>query len=128
MTHNEKIDNIVDSLGCSIAEAEQIIADDKAIDKGERMPFDLTKEQEKAAMKLANVKEHKKPAVYKWDKKTRKENPTKKELIEFIKTALDEYADLKDLTVVNAERQISFGLGDEKFELTLVQKRRPKVK
>ena len=50
---DDRIDQIVDLLGCSIEEAKQVIADDKAIDKGERMSFDLTPEQEKRAKKYA---------------------------------------------------------------------------
>ena len=83
-TENERIDEIVDLLGCSIAEAKQIIADDKAIDKGERMSFDLTPEQEKQAKKYANVREHKKPATYKWEKRERKADTTKEGVIEQI--------------------------------------------
>jgi capsular exopolysaccharide synthesis family protein len=64
MTDYEKqIEHIVDSLGCSIAEAKQIIEDDSKIDKGQEVNFGLSKEEEKRALKLANVREHKKPMV-----------------------------------------------------------------
>ena len=69
---DKRVDELVDLLGCSIVEAEQIIADDKKIDKGQEVDFGLTKEQEKQALKYANVKEHKKPTVYKFDKKEKK--------------------------------------------------------
>lgn len=132
MTDEEKrIDEIVDALGCSIKEAEDIVAYDKKVDKAkakDRLEHDLTLEQEKKAKKYANVTEHKKPTVYKFDKRERKANLTKAELIEFIKNALNDYAELQNLTVTNKERQIAFELSGEKFELTLVQKRKPKAK
>ena len=77
-THDEMVDELVDKLGCSIAEAEQILIDDKKIDRGQAVDFGLTKEQERAALKSANVKTHRKPAVYKFDKKERKELHAKK--------------------------------------------------
>lgn len=125
---DERIDELVDALGCSIAEAKDIIATDKAIDRGERVPHDLSKEQEKMAKKFANATTHKKPAVYQFQKRERKANPTKRELIAFLKDALGEYADLQDLAVTNEERQIAFALGGNKYEITLVQKRAPKAK
>jgi hypothetical protein len=47
-------------LGCTEAEAEDIIASDKAIDKGERVYFDLDVETEKQMKKYINVDTHKK--------------------------------------------------------------------
>ena len=43
---------LMEKLGCSEAEALDIIACDKAIDKGEKMDFDLSKEQQKIAKKM----------------------------------------------------------------------------
>ena len=45
-----QIERIMRGLKCSREEAEQILADDKAIDRGERMSFDLDKEKEKGDM------------------------------------------------------------------------------
>lgn len=127
MTEQDKrIDEIVDSLGCSIAEAIDILKADKAIDKGERMDFDLPPEQEKMAKKYCNVREHKKPVAYNWNKRQRKENTTKKSIIEELRAYLAEQG-YSDLAVTNAERQIAFSVGEDKFELTLVQKRKPKA-
>jgi hypothetical protein len=90
VTDNERIEELVDLLGCSMVEAQQIIEDDKKIDKGERVAFDLSKEDEKKALKLANVKEHKKPAVYKFDKRERKADTTKEGVIQAIYDFLNE--------------------------------------
>ena len=50
-----QVERIMRNLKCSKEEAEQIIADDKAIDRGERMAFDLSPEAEKQAKKYANT-------------------------------------------------------------------------
>ena len=126
MTEQDKrIDEIVDSLGCSIAEAMDILKADKAIDKGERMEFDLPPEQEKMAKKYCNVREHKKPVAYNWNKRQRKENVTKKGIIQELFDYLQSQG-YADLAITNAERQTAFAVGEDKFELTLVQKRKPK--
>lgn len=111
-------------LNCSEAEAEQILADDKAIDKGKRMSFDLSPEAEKQAKKYANTGTRK-PTVYTFDnsKRKRKENPTKAGIIKYLTECLKDY---ENLAITNAERQISFSADGNQYELTLVQKREKK--
>jgi hypothetical protein len=126
-TENERIDEIVDLLGCSIAEAKQIIADDKAIDKGERMSFDLTPEQEKQAKKYANVREHKRktPASYKWEKRERKADTTKEGVIEQISQFLTDNG-YQSVEILNKSKLISFKIGEDTYEFDLKRKRKPK--
>ena len=123
----KRIDELVDLLGCSIAEAKQIIADDKAIDKGERMSFDLTPEQEKLAKKYANVREHKKktPASYQWDKRERKTDTTKEGVIEQISQFLTDNG-YQNVEILNKSKLISFKIGEDTYELDLKRKRKPK--
>ena len=80
------------------------------------------------AKKFANVDTHKKPTVYKWDKRQRKENVTKREIISELFTFLTEKSEnnIENCKVTNAERQIFFKIGEKSFELTLVEKRKPK--
>ena len=115
-------------LNVSAEEAEAIMQSDRAIDRGERMDFDLPPEQEKLAKKMVNVQEHKRPTVYKFDKRQRKENATKKGIIDFLHKILTENEEFsfENVTITNKERQISFTIGENTFELTLVQKRQPK--
>lgn len=115
-------------LDCTQEEALDIIEKDKIIDKGGRTEFDLDKEKEKLAKKMANVDTHKKTTVYKWDKKPRKENPTKAGIIAEIAQFLEENSEnaCEMVEITNKERQISFKIGENMFELTLVQKRKPK--
>lgn len=122
---NERIDELVDLLGCSIIEAKQIIADDKAIDRGERMPFDLSPEEEKKAKKYANVREHKKPTAYKWDKRERKADTTKEGVIAQIAQFLTDsgYAEVQ---ILNKSKLIGFKIADDAYEFNLVRKRKPK--
>lgn len=132
MATSEKaqIQRIMEGLKCSEDEAKEILAYDKAIDKAkakDRLEHDLTIEQEKEAKKFSNVKEHKQTA-YKWTTRERKKNPTKtaiiKEIAEFLKENSENACENVEIT--NPERQISFSIGENQYEFTLVQKRKPK--
>lgn len=119
-TQKEKIMRI---LGVSDSEADDILASDKAIDQGKRVDFDLSPEQEKLAKKFANTGTRKAPTVYKFDQRKRKENPTKAAIIQYLFECLTDY---DNAVISNKERQITFSTGGESYELTLVQKRKPK--
>ena len=119
-------------LGFSEEEIKDIIATDEAIDKGERVYFDLSPEKEKEAKKYVKAGTRKAPTVYKLDnaegKRSRKENPTKAsiiaELAKFLTETSENACEMVEIT--NKERQIAFKIGENAYELTLVQKRKPK--
>ena len=119
-------------LGLSEKEIQELIAADAAIDKGEKMPFDLTEEQAKEAKKYTKAGTKKAPTVYKLDnaegKRSRKENPTKAAIIAEIAKFLVENSEnaCENVEITNKERQIAFKIGENCYELTLVQKRKPK--
>lgn len=119
-----QVEKIMRCLQCSKEEAEQIIADDKAIDRGEKMYFDLDKETEKQAKKYANVGT-KQQKTGKTERK-RKENPTKATIIAEISEFLIEKG-YEMVEITNKERQITFSISNNQYELTLVQKRKPKI-
>ena len=123
--HEKRVEEIVNLLGCSIYEAEQVIADDKKIDKGQEVDFGLTKEQEKQALKYANVREHKKPAVYKFDKRERKADTTKEGVIEQIAQFLTENG-YENVEITNKSKLIAFKIGEDNYEFNLIRKRKPK--
>ena len=127
MAESQK-ERIMRSLGVTEAEAEEILAFDKSIDRGERTPYDLDPEKEKEAKKMANVKNHRTTGVYDLRPRQRKENATKKGIIDDLFAFLTENSEIayENVVILNKERQISFDLGGEKYELTLVQKRKPK--
>lgn len=130
-------------LGYSDEEIQQMLADDKAVDRGESMEWDLTPEEHKKAMKYANSTEKKVKSAEKAEKsakngataynfdtstKKKKENPTKANIIALLATILTENGDFsaENVEITNKERQIAFIVGENAFELTLVQKRKPK--
>ena len=123
MAENQQ-EKLMRVLGCTEEEALDIISNDKAIDQGKRVDFDLDPEREKMAKKMANAGT-KKPTVYNFDTKDkkRKENPTKAGIIQYLFECLTDY---DNVAISNKERQITFSIGSEKYELTLVQKRAKK--
>ena len=127
MAENQK-EKLMRILGCTAEEADDIIATDKMIDQGKRTPYDLDSETEKMAKKFANSREKKKPTVYDFKKRERKANPTKGGIIAELAKFLEEKSEFatESVEITNKERQIAFKIGDEAFELTLVQKRKPK--
>lgn len=123
----DRVDELVDLLGCSILDAQQIIEDDKKIDKGERLPFDLSKEDEKKALKLANVTTHKKktPTAYKWDTRERKTDATKEGVIQAIADFLKD-GGYEGVEITNPTKLIAFKIGVDDFEFNLIRKRKKK--
>ena len=129
MTEKEKVavGRIMQGLKCSEAEAIEIYKSDCAIDKGEKMDFDLPPEKLKNAKKYISAG-GRKPVAYKFTKRERKANPTKGGIIAELSQFLSENSEfaVENVEILNKERQISFKIGEETFELTLVQKRKPK--
>ena len=127
MAENQK-EKLIRILKCTAEEADDIIKTDKMIDKGERTPYDLDPETEKMAKKFANTTERKKPTVYSFQKRERKANPTKGGIVAELAKFLENDSEFatKSVEITNKERQIAFKIGDDAFELTLVQKRKPK--
>lgn len=117
-----QVERIMHSLGVTEAEAKLIVEEDKAIDRGERMDFDLSPEAEKAAKKMANVGTRK--TASEPVERKRKENFTKANVIAETAKFLENLGE--NVQITNKERQIAFSIGSEDFEFTLVQKRKPK--
>ena len=128
MTTEKQIENIMVNLKCTREEAEDVMKWDKVIDQGGRTPYDLDPEAEKMAKKMAKVRERKKPTVYDFKQRERKANPTKGGIISELHKFLVEMSEFatESVEITNKERQIAFKIGEDAFELTLVQKRKPK--
>ena len=120
---NEQIARIMKNLKCSREEAEAILAEDKRIDRGEKVDFDLSKEEHRKAMKNANAGTR----TAKEGKTARKapENPTKEGVIAKIAEFLTENG-YNSVEITNKTRQIAFKIGEDAYELTLIAKRKPK--
>ena len=125
-----EIQKIMRLLKCSEEEAKDVIASDKAIDKGERMPFDLDPATEKMAKKFANSKTKKKPTVYNFDTSTRKrkEDTTKSGIISAIAKFLEENEEFsaESVEITNKECQIDFKIGEDSYYLKLSKRRKEK--
>ena len=130
MTDKEKkkVSEIMQLLNCTEEEAIDVIETDKIIDKGGRTPYDLSKEQEKLAMKISGVNERKSKSADNKRGKVRAENPTKSGIIAEIAEYLAENCGFacENVEITNKERQIAFKCGENLYEFTLVQKRKPK--
>ena len=127
---NEQITRIMNGLKCSEQEAQEIYEYDCAIDKAkvkDRLEYDISLEAEKIAQKFAHTGT-KKPTIYQFNKRERKENATKAGIIAEIAKFLEEMSDFatESVEITNKERQIAFKIGENAFEITLVQKRKPK--
>lgn len=120
-------------LGITEEEALELIEEDKRVDRmgAKELTSDLSDEQKKnvKAMTKTGTKTTK-PTVYKFDTtdKKRKENPTKASIIAEIAKFLAENSEnaCENVEITNKERQIAFKIGENDYEFTLVQKRKPK--
>lgn len=109
-------------------EKQDLLAYDKAVERGEKTEFDLSPDKAKAAQKYAHTGTRKAPTAYKFTPRQRKPNATKGGIISELAEFLEHNSnfDVADLAITNKERQIAFKIGEDAFELTLVQKRKPK--
>ena len=116
------------ALKCTEEEALEVIEADEKIDKGERTDFDLSKEQEKLALKMSAVTDRKSKNADSQRGKVRAENPTKSGIITEIAEFLTEKSNFacENVDITNKERQIAFSIGENNYEITLVQKRKKK--
>ncbi len=123
-------ERIMKSLKISAEEAQALLDYDREVDRTTGgLEFDLTKEEAKAAIKQAHKGQERAkkntPTVYKFDKRERKANLPKQEIISKIFECLGDFTE--NPTVTNKEREIAFTLGDNNFTVTLTQKRKPKA-
>ena len=106
-------------LGLTDAEIEQVLADDKRIDKGEKL-FELTAEQEKASKQAR--KADRAPTVYKLDntagKRSRKADDTKKFLLSALIGGIEESTGGK-VEVLNDEREFVFHFNEKKYKVVM---------
>jgi hypothetical protein len=120
---NEQIQKAMKALGLTEQEAREMLADDAKIDKGQKMAFDLTPEQEKNAKK-ARATGTKKPTAYKFENRKRKENPEKRDILKALFELAEDCWDNAEL--VNPERQVDFHLNGNHYSITLTCHRPPK--
>lgn len=124
----EKVKEIMRLLDCTEEEALDVIRTDEIIDKGGRTEYDLPITEEKAALKIGRIDERKAKSADNKRGKVRAENPTKSGIIAEIAEFLTEKSQFacENVEITNKERQIAFKIGENAYEFTLVQKRKPK--
>ena len=105
-------------LGLTDEEIKQVLADDKRIDKGEKL-FELSAEQEREAKKARNV--GRAPTAYKLTKRERKPDEDKKVLCQTMIEALIEAGmiDNSTLHIENIEREFLFKHNGRKYKVVL---------
>lgn len=118
---NKKVKNLMDKLKCTEAEALQILADDEAIDKGEKL-FELSAEGKKVAksMTIAGEKTVKSTA-----KRERKVDTEKVEIIDKIAEFLSKNPNFS-VEILKKEKEISLKVGENDYSVTLTKHRPPK--
>lgn len=110
-----RVQELMELLGCDEQTAKQVIADDEKIDKGEKL-FEQTAEQKAISKKYRQG--DRKPTVYKLDKRERKADVDKRHLIALLAATVNEITEVEP-TVTNIERQIDFEFRDRKFRIVL---------
>lgn len=111
----KRVDELVETLGCSIKEAEEIIKADAEIDKGAKL-FEQSQEQKASSKKYRQGE--RKPMVPNLPKKERKADNDKRKLVELIAAAVAMETENAP-TVTNVERQIDFEFNGRKFRVVL---------
>lgn len=105
-------------LGLTDAEIQQVLEDDKRIDKGEKL-FELSAEQEKASKQARQA--DRKPTAYKLDnangKRSKKSDNDKADLVNALFSAILPMCDTYEIT--NGEREFCFTYHGRKFKVVL---------
>ena len=105
-------------LGLTDAEIQQVLEDDKRIDKGEKL-FELSAEQEKASKQARQA--DRKPTAYKLDntagKRSKKSDNDKADLMNALFSAILPMCDTYEIT--NGEREFCFTYHGRKFKVVL---------
>ena len=91
-------------------ELKELAEFDKRVDKGED-PYPLTAEQKKVAKSM--TKADRKVTVYNFQKKERKKNDDKRDLIQKLSK------DLEDVSIINEEREFTFVYNNVKYKVVL---------
>ena len=126
---DKRIIELMTALGCTKEEALQVMADDDAIDDGEKL-FELTAEQKKTAKAMTTTGTKKRTTV---TKRERKPDEIKRQIVENVADSLGAYVftgvqslNAENINITNIEREISFTIGNDSYSLTLTKHRPPK--
>ena len=111
----EKIKTLMESLKITREEAIQVIEDDKRIDKGEKL-FELPDELKAGAKKARSTGTRKTTGTTKKEKKV---NNEKKNLIEVLRSAVEDEELTESVEVINDEREFIFYHNGTKYKIVM---------
>ena len=109
-----QIEKFMKALNISEEEAVQLIADDKRIDKGEKL-FELDPELAVGAKKARQADRKPSAPV----KRERKADEVKSGLIELLTAAIEEQPMCNSLTILNPEREFEFMWAGKRYKIVL---------
>lgn len=107
-------------------EKQELLAYDKAVEKGERTEFDLAPDKKQNVKLYTTTGTRKNPTGYKFSTRSRKPNELKGGLIAELANFLETLDGIENLTIANKEKLITFSMGGQNFDLDLKQKRKAK--
>ena len=112
---NEKLLQLMQTLDLTEDEAQELLADDERIDKGEKL-FELTEKQKANSKKARQTGTRTQTTP---TKRERKEDTDKRFLISILYKALADNTNDAVVEITNAERQIDFEHNGRKFRVVL---------
>lgn len=103
-------------LGLTDAEIEELKAFDKQVDrmKDSEVNSDLTSEQQKAVKKARQA--DRKPTVYNFNKRERKKDLAKREILQ---TVINSLTFAEGVEILNEEREFTFKVDGKKYKIVL---------
>ena len=114
-----QIQNFMTVLKISEQERQELLAYDKAVDKGTATEYELTPEQKK----ISKVRRRAEYRTYTFTQRERKADNEKQEIISKIATLFAENA-----VITNKEREVALKIGDNEYSITLIKHRTKKGK
>ena len=121
-TREDRIKAVMIAANCSYEDAVQVIEDDEAIDKGERLDWEPTIEEEKEMRKATRLKVDRKPSGERKPRE-READTDKREIVAKVAEAMGQY---ENVEIANVEREVTFVIDGAEYSLTLTKHRKSK--
>lgn len=121
-TREDRIKAVMLAANCSYEDAVQVIEDDEAIDKGERLDWEPTIEEEKKMRKATRLKVDRKPSGERKPRE-READIVKREIVAKVAEAMGQY---ENVEIANVEREVTFVIDGAEYSLTLTKHRKSK--
>ena len=126
MAGDQRVLELMKTLGISREEAEDLVRYDDDVEDGKKTKYDLTPEQQANVTAMNRKVEHQKG---KGNRSQRKPNEVKESIIKELAEFLREDAQgqlYEEVTITKANRMITFIVNGKSYDLTLIEKRAPK--